>query len=120
MIVNWEFYLKRKRTTAEKWLTKKKIMSYDDLVKVTKKLGIETPSEKKVSEFFKKPEVKEEKNVQKTKRRTRKIKNVRKTTTSVPGDKIQSINENPKEQKQQKPKRKRTYRKRKNTKKEGE
>ena len=80
---------------------------------------IETPPEKKVSEFFKKPEVKEEKNVQKTKLRTRKIKNARKTTASAPSKKIQSINETPKEQTQEKPKRKRTYRKRKNTKKEG-
>jgi hypothetical protein len=58
MIVNWDFYIKRKRINVKNWLESKNIKSYSDLVDATKKLGIETPPEEKVSKYFKKPEAK--------------------------------------------------------------
>jgi hypothetical protein len=58
MIVNWEFYVRRKRLDIRSWLERKNIKNYGDLVETTKKLGIETPTEENVSKYFKKPEVK--------------------------------------------------------------
>jgi hypothetical protein len=58
MIVNWDFYVRRKRLNVKAWLERKNIKDYKQLIEVTTKLGIETPSEEKVSEYFKKPEVK--------------------------------------------------------------
>jgi hypothetical protein len=58
MIVNWDFYIRRKRLDVKLWLERKNIKNYERLIEVTKKLGIETPPEEKVSKYFKKPEVK--------------------------------------------------------------
>ena len=60
MIVNWDFYVRRKRINVKAWLERKNIKDYSDLVEVTKKLGIETPPEEKVLKYFKKPEVKKD------------------------------------------------------------
>ena len=57
MIVDWNFYVSRKRINVKEWLERKNIQDYDTLVEVTKKLGIETPSEEKVSKYFAKPEI---------------------------------------------------------------
>lgn len=54
MIVNWEFYVRRKRINVQAWLKQKNIQDYSALIEVTKKLGIETPSEEKVSKYFEK------------------------------------------------------------------
>jgi hypothetical protein len=66
MIVDWNFYVSRKRINVKEWLERKNIHDYDKLVEVTKNLGIETPSEEKVSKYFAKPEV--NKNDEKTKK----------------------------------------------------
>tara|TARA_R110001599_G_scaffold21341_5_gene80105 strand:+ start:8333 stop:8692 length:360 start_codon:yes stop_codon:yes gene_type:complete len=66
MIVDWNFYVSRKRINVKEWLERKNIQDYDTLVEVTKKLGIETPSEEKVSKYFAKPEI--NKNDEKTKK----------------------------------------------------
>jgi len=58
MIVNWDFYVRRKQLDVKLWLERKNIKNYECLAEVTKKLGIETPPEEKVSKYFKKPEVK--------------------------------------------------------------
>jgi hypothetical protein len=58
MIVNWDFYVRRKRLNVKVWLERKNIKDYNCLVEVTKKLGIETPPEEKVSKYFEKPEIK--------------------------------------------------------------
>lgn len=66
MIVNWDFYVRRKRLDVKLWLERKCIKNYGHLVEVTKKLGIETPPEEKVSKYFKKPEVqKDDKKIKK-------------------------------------------------------
>ena len=57
MIVNWDFYVSRKRINVKKWLERKNIQDYSTLIEVTNKLGIETPSEEKVSKYFVKPEI---------------------------------------------------------------
>ena len=71
MIVNWDFYVRRKRLNVKAWLERKNIKDYKQLIEVTTKLGIETPSKEKVSEYFKKPEVK--KNDKKTKKHNPKL-----------------------------------------------
>jgi hypothetical protein len=58
MIVNWDFYVRRKRLNIKEWLERKNIKDYVGLVEVTEKLGIETPQEEKVSKYFEKPEIK--------------------------------------------------------------
>jgi hypothetical protein len=58
MIVNWDFYVRRKRINVKAWIERKNIKDYNGLVEVTKKLGIETPPEEKVSKYFEKPKVK--------------------------------------------------------------
>jgi len=57
MIVNWDFYVSRKRINVKQWLERKNIQDYSALIEVTNKLGIETPSEEKVSKYFEKPEI---------------------------------------------------------------
>jgi hypothetical protein len=52
MIVNWNFYISRKRIIVKDWLRNKNIVSYKQLTEVTEKLGIETPEESKVSKYF--------------------------------------------------------------------
>ena len=56
MIVSWNFYVRRKRLNIKEWLTRKNIKDYNDLVKVTKKLGIEPPTEENVAKYFDVPE----------------------------------------------------------------
>jgi hypothetical protein len=58
MIVDWDFYIRRKRINIKAWLERKNVKDYNGLIEVTKKLGIETPSKEKVSKYFKKPEIK--------------------------------------------------------------
>ena len=114
MIVSWDFYLKRKRTSAKEWLQKKNILSYNELVGVTQKLGIETPQEEKVSEYFKKTEVKI-KNVRKTKKRNTKIKKPISTRPNKSETVQQEIQAKPEEKQ---PRKRRKYRKRKPSQKE--
>lgn len=67
MIVNWDFYVRRKRINIKKWLERKNINDYNELVEVTKNLGIETPLEENVSKYFEKPETnKNDKKIEKT------------------------------------------------------
>jgi len=75
MIVNWDFFIKRKRLDVKKWLHDKNIKNYSELLAVTERLGIEAPNEEVVARHFidKKEKAKTDEPV-KTKASTRKSK----------------------------------------------